>query len=331
MKTLIDLSIVWSPATKTWHSTASERILYAYQQAGFAPVLSALLEDSRRDYQQFGSKIKGMKARMESRAWRARHNKHETLAVLFRHPNNEFIRKFLPFYLTTGKPIYLYCLGVDKPITLKAPAALTGEDVDITAVYRWLQPNFEDVLLAAQADHLNRELCTEEQTRTNATIEAILGLEPTARGPLTRGVQLRTQLPSLTAMLDTVCELAPLYDLDIPSISFSLYSDETSAHISTIDRNHRPDSMVRSTRLRSILLENPALVELVYAQISWYQRAGIEPDYRWADFQEPRRYDSTSDSLLPDPDDEVEITRLLPSELATLGISGRLTKYELVW
>ena len=32
-----------------------------------------------------------------------------------------------------------------------------------------------------------------------------------------------------------------------------------------------------------------------------------------------------------DADGEGEITRRLPSELATLGITGRLTKYELVW
>lgn len=330
MKTLIDMSITWSPA-KAWQSLATDRVLSAYLKAGFTPVLPTLVKEADQDYLAHGFQTRSIRDRMESRAWRARHNKHETIALIFRYFKDEFIRKYLPYYLLTGKPAYCYCLGVDKAFTLKLPASLTGEDTPIKAVYHWLQLNFEDQLLAAQADSLNRELCTAEQTRTNATLEAALGLTASANGPLTRGTQLRAQLPTFSLMLDTVCELAPLYDLDVPSLSFSLYSDETAAAVSTIDRNHRPNLIVRSTRLRSVLLENPALVELVYAQIQWYQRAGIEPDYRWADFQEPRRYDSTSGWLLPDPDDDVEITRLLPSELATLGISGRLTKYELDW
>lgn len=275
---LIDLTVTFSRLMKEW--TSRYPAIHFSLSATNTDVLPKLVRAHASDFKEYHMSTKTMASRMQNAAWQARFNdKH---VVLIFDYYSEFMKKFVPSYLMTGRPLILVHAGYKDVHTLQCPPTEDMSDVFDTV------SSYLDELNFKWAESEGRRLCSEEQCRANLTYEAAAAAEDSAyakRGPITVGSVIRKHIAISTEdMLSYITEVAPLYDMDVPSLFFSLPQYENMKQYNpdpTMAKFLRPTRTVMSPHYRQVFLECPAAVETVYYQVKWYQDHDIQPDYVW--------------------------------------------------
>lgn len=310
---VVDLTYYWNPGVKAWCSANASAVNH-FTAAGYQNT-SALVVAQRQEAYLSGEGTTDKFQYALSRAlWRLKFDirtKHIVLIVPTTY-FSDLVKKFVPSAFAVG--INVTVVFGSKARTYAAPisreqyAKLLREKrkVDMLEAYQ----KFGDVLDFIQeelTDVQNLALLQEEADRL-VFMAKEMGIDFSARGPITASRKVKNWLPQFNDIWNTVETLAPLYEIDIPNTYVTLpsYSNTRLVNTDVLNGKHlRPNTVVRSPHWESARLEDDTQVYIVYLQLTWFLMKRIKPTYLWAN--------------VPEEDAPV---RLLPSECRALGVHG---------
>lgn len=288
--------------------------------------------------------------RLKTAVWRTRYNTEVTqVGFVVGNYLPDILLKSLPWFLTSGVRVTIAHFS-GRVITLTPTnsrnswrsagskvARTTLEQNGLPKAYHALR------LLKAWVEDLryNSEALEEIHAWNAQVIECAeaLGYTHTAKGILTASQQIRAQLPPLEQIMQTVEELGPLYDIEMPHQFMMRQQEEFKSFYvnpaGNVERNHYPNRTVWAPHPRWIPAEDYSELYLAYLTIRWYLVHKIKPTYLWAFDAPPASYEAhTSYDADTDEDsyytprkrgaDEVRAVRYTPLECMRLGLRGRM-------
>lgn len=285
LNTLMDLTTYWNG--KSWTSRFPELVA---SFTGWTNSLPGIVKAMNDDYARYGTQTASMSTRLQKLGWYYKFNKNpNNLLILFTFIS-PYLKSFVPFYLTTGRTLRLVHGEYRKLYELTLPKDLMQlpEEDRVSAAFGYVQTFFIEAVAEDYVTFEQTRLCSEEQERANQTIQVAFDFITNKKGPLSKGTELRYQLPSLEEMLVFLEENAPLYDIDVPSVVYNLpgydtikrYNDSPDPGVS---KRSRVNSQVHAPHFTTTQTEATAAVECIYSQIIWYQHNNIEPNYLWVE------------------------------------------------
>lgn len=288
---LVDLTSYWNG--KSWASRFPTLI---ESFVGWTNSLPNIVKAMNDDYSRYGVQTASMASRLQKLCWYYKFAKNPSNLLLMFTYISPFLKSFIPFYLTTGRTINLVHCTYKKCYILTLPPELLvlPEQDRVTAAFAFVQTYFIEAVAEDYVSAEQTRLCSEEQERANQTIEAAFGFTSDKRGPLSRGAQLRKKCIPLEQMLAYVEEWAPLYDIDVPSVTYNLPGYDTikrfnnNLDVGTAKRS-RVNTQIHAPHFTVTQTEATAAVECAYAQIIWYQNHQIQPDFVWVEDGEGNR------------------------------------------
>lgn len=305
--------------TGSWKSDASaivNKLLDLGWADGTATILSEM--DSDRKIGSFTS----FADRLKTAVWRTRYNAEATqVAFAIGNYIPDLLTKALPWLLTSGLRVTI-AHASGKVINLTPTnsreswrsagnkiARAVLEQNGLPKAYQALR------LLKAWVEDLryNAEALEELHAWNEQVIECAkaLGYTCSAKGILTASQQIRAQLPPLDQIMQTVEELGPLYDIEMPHQFMMRQQEEYKSFYvnpaGNVERNHTPNTTVWAPHPRWIPAEDYSELYLCYLQIQWYLRHAIKPAYLWIQGA-----------------GEASAVRCTPQECMSSGLRGRM-------